>query len=293
MSKKYPCARPKGFAPWSPGSKAVNLLAQVNAVLAEFKDDLPVTIRQIYYRLVAAYGLEKSKSNWNGLGDVLVRARRARLIPFEVIADTVAENKPVVWANVPELIDAIKNEAVNYVKDKRPALKNEIIILTEHDGLLDQVVKAARPYCVAVQCSSGFDSVTIKKRIADLADREGPIIFLHIGDLDASGESIFDGLEEDVQAFMQDPGKAVFERLAVTREQVERFKLPEKEANPEDNRGGFKGGTVQVEAFIPAELKRIIKCRLVREVKKIKWRELEVMEKAERADLAELMKLLP
>ena len=293
MSEKYPRARPKGFHPWRPGPKATALLAQVNAVLAEFKDDLPVTIRQIYYRLVAAYGLEKSESNWDGLKDALVRARRARLIPFEVIADTVAECKPHVWADVPELIEAVKSEAKNYLKDKSPALKHKIIILTEHDGLLEQIVKAARPYCAAVQCSSGFDSLTIKKQIADLAEREGPITFLHIGDLDASGESIFDGLEEDVQAFMRDPGKAVFERLAVTREQVERFKLPEKQANPEDNRGGFKGGTVQVEAFMPRELQGIINRRLAREVKKVKWEELEIKQKTERAELAELMKLLP
>lgn len=43
-------ARPRGFATWSPKAETVKLLEQVQAVLAEYKDFLPVTARQVFYR---------------------------------------------------------------------------------------------------------------------------------------------------------------------------------------------------------------------------------------------------
>jgi hypothetical protein len=49
-------------------------------VLGEYADFLPLTIRQIYYRLVGVYGYEKSKGASNQLGEILNKARRAKVI---------------------------------------------------------------------------------------------------------------------------------------------------------------------------------------------------------------------
>ena len=81
--------RVRGFAPWTPRASTEQLLAQVDLVLAEYVDHLPLTLRQIFYRLVGAYAYEKTEQAYERLCEHLNRARRARLIPMDIIRDDV------------------------------------------------------------------------------------------------------------------------------------------------------------------------------------------------------------
>ena len=58
------------------------LLVPVNAVLHEYADHLPLTIRQIFYRLVGAHGYEKTEQAY----DRLIEYRRPKI-------DTATERK--------------------------------------------------------------------------------------------------------------------------------------------------------------------------------------------------------
>src|SRR5262245_8737629 len=72
--------RVRGFAPWAPEKATFALLNQVQGVLNEYVDHLPLTIRQIFYRLVGAHNYEKSERAYQRLIEHLNRARRARII---------------------------------------------------------------------------------------------------------------------------------------------------------------------------------------------------------------------
>ena len=50
--KKETHKRPKGYAPWRPQNKTVRLIRQVKQALYEYQAYLPLTARQIFYRLV-------------------------------------------------------------------------------------------------------------------------------------------------------------------------------------------------------------------------------------------------
>jgi len=81
-------ARPRGFiADWRPNAATQALLNQIEAVLAEYAAHLPLTIRQIFYRLVAAHDYPKTESDYKRLCRVLNSARRARLVDMEAIRD--------------------------------------------------------------------------------------------------------------------------------------------------------------------------------------------------------------
>jgi hypothetical protein len=82
--------RPKGYAEWRPRRDTQIVLAQVDEVLREYRAHLPLTVRQIFYRLVGAFDFPKTEQAYERLGNYLVRARRARLIPFEYIRDDSA-----------------------------------------------------------------------------------------------------------------------------------------------------------------------------------------------------------
>jgi hypothetical protein len=79
--------RVRGFADWTPRKETIALLARVDAVLGGYQDHLPLTLRQIFYRLVGAHGYEKTERAYERLGEHLVRARRVRLIPMNAIRD--------------------------------------------------------------------------------------------------------------------------------------------------------------------------------------------------------------
>jgi hypothetical protein len=69
--------RPRGFIDdWQPRQRSLDLLQQVEAIVAEYA--MPLTIRQIFYRLVGRYGYDKTEQAYDRLGELLAKARRSR-----------------------------------------------------------------------------------------------------------------------------------------------------------------------------------------------------------------------
>ncbi len=79
--------RVRGHADWKPRPWTVALLEQVQAVLREYAAYLPLTLRQVFYRLVGAHGYDKTEQAYDRLGEALNRARRAGMIPWEALRD--------------------------------------------------------------------------------------------------------------------------------------------------------------------------------------------------------------
>ena len=79
--------RPRGFAPWTPRPETISLLAAIHTVLDDYRDHLPLTCRQVFYRLVGASGFDKTEAAYARLCETVGRARRAGLLPFAAIRD--------------------------------------------------------------------------------------------------------------------------------------------------------------------------------------------------------------
>jgi hypothetical protein len=83
----YHSTRPRGFAPWRPQAKTEALLEDVRAVLEEYAEHLPITGRQLFYRLVGRFEYPKDERSYERLLNALNLGRRSGLIPFESIRD--------------------------------------------------------------------------------------------------------------------------------------------------------------------------------------------------------------
>src|SRR5438874_9199047 len=79
--------RPRGYAPWTPRYDAQLIVDHVRDVLDEYADHLPLTVRQVFYRLVGSIDYPKTEKAYKRLGEIVVRARRASMIPFDAIRD--------------------------------------------------------------------------------------------------------------------------------------------------------------------------------------------------------------
>ena len=63
--------RPRGFVPWRPQRPTIELIEQVRIILLEYDQYLPLTLRQVFYRLVGAHGFEKTEQSYSRLCEVL------------------------------------------------------------------------------------------------------------------------------------------------------------------------------------------------------------------------------
>ena len=68
---QYKSGRPKGFAEWKPQQATQQIMNQVQEVLAQYREHWPLTIRQIFYRLVGVYGYEKTEKGYTHLGEYM------------------------------------------------------------------------------------------------------------------------------------------------------------------------------------------------------------------------------
>jgi hypothetical protein len=56
--------RRRGFPLWAPQMATLQLLDQVRAIITEYAEYLPLTVRQIFYRLVGLSRLSKRSTLW-------------------------------------------------------------------------------------------------------------------------------------------------------------------------------------------------------------------------------------
>lgn len=258
--------RPKGYAPWRPQAAAQVLLEQVNEVLVEYEEHLPLTVRQIFYRLVGVHGYEKSENAYARLADKLVRARRAEVLPFDAIRDDgIVTLRHTAYGGIEDFHDETARRARNYRRDRQAGQLARIELWCEAAGMLHQLNRAAEPFSVPVYSTGGFASLTAVRAIADRAlARNVPTVLLHVGDFDPSGESIFESIAEDAALFVAtDRVIANLEihasRVALTAEQVAEHDLPTSPPKATDSRSDrWDGGTCQLEALPPDVLAQIV-----------------------------------
>jgi hypothetical protein len=253
--------RVRGLAPWCPQPKTRELLIAVKAILEEYDDYLPLTLRQIFYRLVGAYGFDKTEQSYARLGEHLNRARRAGFISFDAIRDdgvTLAE--PLAWRDATALVRAFIASAKDFRLDRQRGQPIRLIFAVEAAGMIPQVQRIANPFGIAVHSSGGFDSLTAKHNLAKSLGQWPKVEVLHIGDHDPSGVHLFSAVSEDVRAIARDLGLVGlirFSRLAVTPAQITTLALPTAPAKVTDRRT-FTGETTQCEAIPPDTLAAII-----------------------------------
>lgn len=252
--------RPRGFAPWQPRPDTRALLDRVRDVLGEYADHLPLTCRQIFYRLVAA-GYDKTETAYARLCEVIARARRAGLLPFQDIRDDGANRiEAPVYAGAAGFLAAVRRAAEGFRLDRQEGQPVRLVLVVEAAGMAPMLAAVANDYGVPVVPSGGFDSLTAKHDLAlDLA-RWPAAEVMHIGDLDPSGVHLFTALAEDVGAMVDAMGGPPpgFTRLAVTRDQADLWGLPTAPPKPTDRRA-FTGETVQAEAIAPDMLADLLR----------------------------------
>lgn len=285
-------ARPKGFADWNPREETLAVIGAVRAVLDDYRDHLPLTVRQIFYRLVGAYGFPKTERDYNNLANYLVRARRAGMIPFSAIRDDGTESMGGGGYSGPEgFWRSVRYTAEHFRRDRLEPQVVAVELWCEAAGMVPQLERATRDYSIPVFSTGGFSSVTVTHEIAQRASyADKPTVFLHIGDYDPSGQSIFESMSEDAELFAEGLGAYEFEpeRVALTAGQVEEFGLPTAPPKSSDTRSrSWFDETCQAEALPPDLLARLAREAVENHLDLDLFEETVAEEEQQRNDLIE------
>lgn len=282
--RRPPRRRPRGYAPWKPTPDVLERLEQVEQVLAEYNEHVPLTVRQIFYRLVAQFGYPKDERAYSNLGYLLGRARRSQRISFDVIRDDgIVVQAAEFYEGVEDFHNETGRRAKRYRRDRQAGQDQYIELWCEAQGMLGQLARVARPYSIPVYSCGGFNSLTATHRIAERAlGRDVPTVLLHVGDWDKAGEDIFASMAEDAAAFVEEdrsiwPQEIQAERVALTPAQVKKYELP----------AVLKGTrqTCQLEALSPSLLASVVESAINEYVDRFVLEEVEGEENGDRAEL--------
>jgi hypothetical protein len=271
-------ARVKGFADWNPQRKTRGLLADIDVVLEEYSRYLPLTIRQVFYRLVGK-GYPKTENFYATVQEVTNRARRSGRLPFSSIRDDGVSRRggerltygsPERYYKIHETIHNLYRRSWH---DDQPTF---VRLLSEASGMVPMLEGAVGRYRIGVASSSGFDSLTVKHDLfTDALERYEShgqkTVLLHVGDHDPSGVSIHESMAEDLAAFCadsEDVEEEIIElrRVALMPEQIQHYRVETTpdDIKPTDSRSKAflargLAPAAQLEAIRPEDLTQIVR----------------------------------
>lgn len=264
--REYTSTRVRGFAPWKPRGDTVQLLDQVRGILREYRAHLPLTNRQVFYRLVGQHGFSKTEQAYARLCEMMNRARRAGLVDFGAIRDDGTVSQPAGgWASESSFYRSVRYWAGQFELDRRTGQPVHAELWVEASGMVPQAARVAHEFGIDVYSAGGFNSLTDKHDTAQRLYQAGKkVIVMHVGDYDPSGLAIIDSLAADINAFYEGLSGSpladiTWRRIAVTEEQIEAYSLPTAPQKATDVRGEHMSETVQAEALDPDTLADVIR----------------------------------
>lgn len=179
--------------------------------------DTGVTLRQLFYRLVAAGLLPNTQGYYKRLSDRRAEGRREGWFP-ELLDRTSRIERPATWAGPDDACDWLQDI---YCRDRTEGQDWTIYLGVEKAGMSAQLdAWFSDPLGIPHVALGGYASQTFCDAVRrDIEDQDRPAVLIYAGDLDPSGEDIDRDFVARVGAFE----KVV--RIALNEPQVIEFGL--------------------------------------------------------------------
>lgn len=296
---------------WTPKNEA--RAETVMAVTDELRAYWPLTLRQIYYRLLSQRHFQipewQAKKNgelqplansYNALSTLIKWMRIDGKLPWQALEDrtrSISDKKG--YSGVEEFIDTeISWFLDGYNRCLIQGQEVHVEVWFEKEGLSKIFLDTIFPYCIRGVVCRGYQSVTF---IADFYKRaekamnigQKPII-LYFGDLDPSGEQMLEAIRDTFEIDMGLSG-VEFQRVALSPEQVEEYDLPRdptaaKKTDTRYKKYAERYGdlAVEIDALHPEQLKQIIRESIERVVDMTLFEQQEEVEEMDQDKLESL-----
>lgn len=238
------------------------------------------TLRQVFYRLVAALLIPNTEVTYKSLSRATVLAREQEIIDPLCFDDRVRTSSggDYGYSSPDGFITAQVNELRRspriYTRYMWPSQDVLPIIWLEKDALFTPVNSIAEGYRIKTYAARGYSSFTAVYEAAQEIDGYQPVKVLQLTDFDPSGEDMV----RDLQTRLQRYGAEDFEieKIALTHEQVANLGLPPMPAKTSDPRydrfaASYGDNAVELDALPPDELERIVRDAITSLIDSTTW----------------------
>jgi hypothetical protein len=246
--------------------KTAAKIAEIKAAILEILDaHHPQTVRQVYYQLVVRNLIAKTEKEYKGtVIRLLTKMRMDDEVEFGWIVDESRRRQQ--YRTHSSLVAAVQATARFYRRNALNECSDYIEIFVGKQALVGFVHEAAGEYDVPVipggNSLSQLWETAICIRNAWLDDKRSYIY--QFDDYDASALVIAQSIERRLIELCRklDCPPPIFERIALTPEQIEEFDLPSRPSKTFEQGNmhakNFEGESTELDALPPEELKRLV-----------------------------------
>lgn len=269
-------------------AKTLATIAQANRIIDSYaQQGLSLSLRQLYYRFVAADLIPNSQAEYKKLGTVISDGRLAGLIDWDAIEDRgrnlLASS---TWSSP---AGVIKSAAYSYAIDLWSDQQNRVEVWVEKEALIGVVSKAAQTYQASSFACKGYTSQSEMWRAGRRFKRyqengQQPIV-IHLGDHDPSGIDMSRDIKDRLRMFAE---HGVFvNRIALNMDQVQQYNPPPNPAKMKDTRAPdyvtrFGYDSWELDALEPKVLKTLIEDTILKYLDKDRYDKLVDKQEHER-----------
>lgn len=224
------CYREINFRPDS-----LRLIEQVNGIISEYQQmGYSLTLRQVYYQLVARDVIPNSERSYKNLGSLISDGRMAGMIDWSAIEDRTRNLRANSHWDSPGSV--IYSAAYSYAIDKWAEQDNYVEVWVEKDALVGIVGQVCSELDVPYFSCRGYVSQSemwaAAQRLEEHCERRD-IHIIHLGDHDPSGKDMSRDIVDRLDLF----GVSVnFQRIALNYDQIEEYGPPPNPTKLSDSR---------------------------------------------------------
>lgn len=255
----------------------LKVVEQANAIIGQYRaQGLTLTVRQLYYRFVAAGLIENTQRSYKNLASIIDLGRKRGKIDWSAIEDRTRNvERPAAWDSVEQIVAAI---AEQYKEDPWAEQTSKVEVWVEKEALVGVVEQACRDLRVPFLACRGYlsqsEAYAAGKRFAK-AKEDGyqPVIF-HLGDHDPSGIDMTRDNAKRVREFSRGAVEVV--RLGLNMDQIDQYDPPPNPAKETDSRfEGYRDAygdeSWELDALEPAVLIELIQTAVRGRIDFTKW----------------------
>lgn len=276
--------------------KYADIVREANVIFKQYATKL--TLRQLFYRLVAKLILPNTMNSYKALSKWMVKARERGDVDEWYIEDRVRqtfggdEGYEDSEGFIKSYEELFKN-CWRYFKYKMWTTQDHLVELwVEKDALSRLVSEIGDEFNVVTCPSRGYSSYAyVRKAVGRIEGYEKPVKVLYLGDYDPSGMDIERDLAD--RLYRYGAYDVEVERVALTLEQIQEYSLPPMPAKTSDPRfakfvadvGG--ADAVELDALEPPVLQRLIKEAVEAEIDWDAWEKRKEETEEEKEKLRE------
>lgn len=217
--------------------KSAHLITLCNDIVNSYiKKGLVMTIRQLYYQLVARGHIPNTVQSYENIQGLMNNARLAGLIDWEGIEDRMRNFiTRTHFKNGKHLLDSAANW---YHEDLWSEQENRVFVVVEKDALAGVLEGTCYQYDCPLLPARGYPSASALREFAKnrIMGACRNITILHLGDHDPSGIDMSRDLIDRLHMFTRDTVDFTFRRIALNINQIEQWKPPPNPAKVTDSR---------------------------------------------------------